>query len=121
VCLPRELLHKLLKEGVSKQDLKAEDDESENSVSPHETTDIIEKVMIALDGMIQRCYKMYTNEFVEPIKTTMQEFLDEVQELASAEVEIAEDGQAARARLADIVGELDKIGEDLRGLVPAAA
>jgi hypothetical protein len=116
----RELLHKLLREGASTQDLKAEDDESENSVSTLGHTDIVEKIMIALDGMIQRRYKIYKDEFLEGIKTSMREFLDEIRELAPAEVEITEDGRAARARLADIVGELDKFREELQGLVPAA-
>jgi hypothetical protein len=115
----RELLHRLLKEGPN-DEAKAKD-EAENADSEDaqpQDADIIEKIMVALDKMIQKRYKLYADEFVGSIKATMQEFLDEIKELAPIEVELTEDSQAARSRLADIVDELSQSCEQLQALMP---
>jgi hypothetical protein len=115
----RELLHRLLKEGaVDEGKTKDEADDADSEDAPAQTTDIIEKIMVALHRMIQKRYKLYADEFVGSIKATMQEFLDEIKELAPTEVELTEDTQAARSRLADIVNELSQRREQLQALVP---
>jgi hypothetical protein len=112
----RELLLKLLKEGADNPEPKDDDEDSQEE--PVQDTDIIEKVMVALDVLIERRHKQYASEFVEGMQAVMQEFLDEVKELAPTEIEISEDGQAARSRLASIVEDLGKSCEQLRELVP---
>jgi hypothetical protein len=115
----RELLHRLLKEGaVDEGKTKDEADDADSEDAPAQATDIIEKIMVALDRMIQKRYKLYADEFVGSIKVTMQEFLDEIKELAPTEVELTEDTQAARSRLADIVDEISQGCEQLQALVP---
>lgn len=106
VVFVRELLLKLLREGADTPKAKDDDDESEEEEV--QDTGIVEKIMVAFDGMIKKRYKIYANEFVEGVRAIMQELLNEVQELAPAEVDISGDGQAARSRLADIVKELAK-------------
>ena len=114
----RELLLKLFKEGADTPERKEEDDAEDSQEEPTQDTDVVEKIMAALDGMIQKRYKLYANEFVDGIRATMQEFLDEIQELAPTEVEVTEGGQAARSRLAGIVEDLAKSCEQLQELVP---
>jgi hypothetical protein len=115
----RELLHRLLKEGaVDEGKTKDEADDADSEDAPAQATDIIEKIMVVLDRMIQKRYKLYADEFVGSIKVTMQEFLDEIKELAPTEVELTEDTQAARSRLADIVDEISQGCEQLQALVP---
>jgi hypothetical protein len=112
----RELLHKPLKEGGDSLNPKLEDEDSQDAEV--RDPDILEKIMVALDGMIQKRYERYANEFVEGVKATMQEFLDEVEELAPIEFEVTEEGQAARSRLAAIVDELALSCEQVGALIP---
>jgi hypothetical protein len=116
----RELLLKLFKEGNCKKSAKANgsDAESEPESDDESSIDIVEKIMLALDAMIQKRYKTYANDFVDGIKATMQEFLNEIQQLAPTEVEISEASQAARLRLSDAMGSLKKNCEDVQALVP---
>ncbi|KAF1938095.1 hypothetical protein EJ02DRAFT_437394 [Clathrospora elynae] len=107
----RELLLKLLKEGASPNeecsDVETEEDDDGSD------TDGVEKIMVALDGMVQNWYKMYANEFADGIRATMQEFLNEIQELTSSEGLISEGSQAAHSRLEERVEELKKDCVDL--------
>lgn len=114
----RELLLKLFREGANPP--KANDGDDHSEEEQVEDTDVVQKIMVALDGMIQKRYKIYANEFTEGVEAIMQEFLREVQELAPAEVEASEEGQAARSRLAGIVDELAKSCEQLQELVPTS-
>jgi hypothetical protein len=50
----------------------------------------------------------------------MQEYLDEVADLAPVEVGISEEGREARERLEGIIGELERRFEVVRGMVPSA-
>lgn len=76
--------------------------------------------MVALDGLIQKRYKIYSIDLVDSIRATMQGFLDEVRSLAPAEVQITEEGQAARSRLAAMVDELALTCQQVQGLITAA-
>jgi hypothetical protein len=113
----RELLLKLLKDGHS---TKAESQEGSDikETEADGDTNVIKNIMVALDRMVQKRYKMYGNEFVDGIRATMQEFLDEVQELALSEVTISKDSQAARSRLGELVEGLKKNCDELQALVP---
>jgi hypothetical protein len=113
----RELLLKLLKDGHSTKTENQEGSDIEETEADGDT-DIIEKIMVALDRMVQKRYKMYANEFVDGIKATLQEFLEKVQELAPSEVSINEASQAARSRLGELMEGLKKDCEELQVLVP---
>jgi hypothetical protein len=116
----RELLLKLFKEGSCKKFVQANgsDAESEPESDDESSIDIVEKIMLALDAMIQKRYKTYANDFMDGIKATMQEFLNEIQQLAPTEVEISENSQAARLRLANAMDGLKKNCDDVQALIP---
>jgi hypothetical protein len=111
----KELLHRSFIEGVGDNDKGSEGSQA----TPTPQMDIIEKITHALEGMIQKRHKLYAEEFINSVKATMQEFLEEIQQLAPSELEITGDSQAARLRLADIVDELRRNCEQLQELVPA--
>jgi hypothetical protein len=62
----RELLLKLFKEGGDASKSEYEDENSKNAAA--EDTDVVEKIMIVLDEMIQKRHNMYTDEFVEAVQ-----------------------------------------------------
>jgi hypothetical protein len=110
----KELLHRSFTEGVGDNDKGSEGSQA----TPTPQTDIVEKITHALDGMIRKRHKLYAEDFTNSVKATMQEFLDEIQELAPSEHEITDDSQAARLRLADIIDELRCNCSQLQELVP---
>jgi hypothetical protein len=110
----RQTLLALLKYGEKRE----EDEEiGEEDEAPG---DIVEKIMLELEGLVRRKFTVLANECVEGVRGVMQEYLDEVADLAPVEVGISEEGREARERLEGIIGELERRFEVVRGMVPSA-
>jgi hypothetical protein len=109
----RQTLLTLLKYGEKREQ---DEDTSEEDEAPG---DVVEKIMLELEGLVRRKFTVLANECVEDVRAVMQEYLDEVAELAPAEVEVGEEGREARVRLEGIIGELERRCEVVRGMVPS--
>ncbi|KAF2875141.1 hypothetical protein BDV95DRAFT_603908 [Massariosphaeria phaeospora] len=109
----KERLLKLLREGA---DPPGDDAKLEHE---QEHDDIVRKIMVRLDANVQKRYRAMAADLLLALKAVMGEFLAELRDLAPSDVQVSEQGRAARERLAALQEELGGDCAALQELLPA--